>query len=123
MSNCPLVAVVDDDESIRRSVKNLLGSVGIGVEMFRSAEAFLASPCLPSAGCLVLDLRLEGMTGLELMARLTASGRQISVVFVTAHGDETVRQQALKAGAVAFLLKPFRADALVDAVRDTLGVP
>ena len=121
MTKRQLVAVVDDDESLRRSVKNLLDSVGIEVETFPSAEAFLASPSRDDVSCLVLDVRLEGMTGLELLAQLGAGPTQIPVVILTAHGEEAIRQQALDAGASAFLSKPFRADALVSAIRSVLG--
>ncbi|HSY21807.1 MAG TPA: response regulator [Polyangiaceae bacterium] len=116
-----LVTVVDDDESLRRSVENLLSSVGMEVATLASAEAFLTSSSLDETRCLVLDLRMEGMSGLELVARLAALGKPIPFILLTAHGDQDVRQQALKAGAIAFLTKPFRADDLVNALRTVLG--
>jgi len=115
-----LVAVVDDDASLRRSVRNLLMSVGFQVEAFASAEQFLEAPQRGSIGCLVLDLRLTGMNGLDLLRHLGSIGSQIPVIILTAHGDDEVRRRALQAGAVALLGKPFRGDALLDAVRSAL---
>src|SRR5882724_5219873 len=116
-----LVSVVDDDEPLRRSVRNLLTSVGFGVEMFASAEEFLQSSHREQTGCLVLDLRMPGMTGLELLARLAAIGSRIPAIILTAHNDDEARRRALQAGAAAFLGKPFRGDVLLDAVRTALG--
>jgi FixJ family two-component response regulator len=115
------VSVVDDDASLRRSVRNLLTSVGFRVQAFASAEEFLESPQRANTGCLVLDLRMAGMSGLDLLGHLTATGTPIPVVILTAHGDDETRQRALQAGAVAFLGKPFRGDALLDAVRTALS--
>ena len=117
-----VVCVVDDDESLRRSVKNLLSSVGFRVETFASAEEFLESTHRANTGCLVLDLRMAGMNGLDLLRHLSAMGSRIPVIILTAHGDEESRRQSLEAGAVAFLAKPFRSDALLDAVRTALSV-
>src|SRR5262245_16716457 len=114
-----MVSVVDDDASLRRSVRNLLTSVGFRVEAFASAEEFLESPQRANTGCLVLDLRMTGMHGLDLLKHLRATGAEIPVVILTAHGDDDAR--ALQAGAVAFLGKPFRGDALLDAVRTALN--
>jgi FixJ family two-component response regulator len=115
-----LVSIVDDDESLRRSVRNLLTSVGFRVETFSSAEAFLESLDRGRTGCLVLDLRMPGMSGLDLLAHLAAAGARIPAVILTAHGDDEARRQTLRAGAVAFLGKPFSGDLLVDAVRKAL---
>ena len=117
-----LVCVVDDDESLRRSVRNLLSSVGVRVETFASAEEFLESTQRASAGCLVLDLGMAGMNGLDLLNHLAATGSRIPVIILTAHGGEEARRRSLEAGAVAFLEKPFRSNALLDAVRTALGV-
>jgi two-component system response regulator FixJ len=119
--NTGIVSIVDDDASLRRSVRNLLMSVGFEVQAFASAEEFLASPQRTNTGCLVLDLRMTGMDGLELLKYLAATGSRIPVVILTAHGDDEARQRALHAGAVAFLGKPFRGDALLDAVRTALN--
>jgi len=116
-----VVCVVDDDESLRRSVRNLLSSVGFRVETFASAEEFLESTHRANAGCLVLDLRMTGMNGLDLLGHLAAMGSRIPVIILTAHGDEEARRRSLEAGAIAFLGKPFRSDALLDAVRAALG--
>jgi FixJ family two-component response regulator len=116
-----VVSIVDDDASLRRSVRNLLTSVGFRVETFSSAESFLQSAHRMSTGCLVLDLKMGGMSGLDLLVHLNAIGARIPAVILTAHGDDETRRRTLAAGAVAFLGKPFRGDALLDAVRRTLN--
>ena len=115
-----IVSIVDDDASLRRSVGNLLTSAGFRVQAFASAEEFLASPQRANTGCLVLDLRMAGMSGLDLLKHLGTIGSRIPVVILTAHGDDDARQRALQAGAIAFLGKPFRSDALLEAVRTAL---
>ena len=115
-----VVSIVDDDPSLRRSLRNLLTSVGFRVETFESAEVFLESSSRQDAGCLVLDLRMPGMSGLDLLRHLKASGSRIPVIVLTAHGDDDARQESLRAGAVAFFDKPFQSDALIDAVRRVL---
>jgi two-component system response regulator FixJ len=119
--NTPIVSIVDDDESLRRSLRNLLGSVGLRVETFASAEDYLQSHYREQTGCLVLDLRMPGMDGLELLRHLSGLGSRIPAVVLTAHGDDEARRRSLQAGAVAFLTKPFDGNALVDAVRTALG--
>ena len=116
-----LVSIVDDDESLRRSVKNLLPSVGFQVETFASAEAFLQSAHRADTRCVVLDLRMPGMSGLDLLVHLAATGSPISVVILTAHSDDEARRRTLQAGAVAFLGKPFHGEALLGAVRRALA--
>ena len=116
-SGVQAISIVDDDVSIRRSVRNLLLSLGFRVESFESAEAFLQSPHRQSTGCLVLDLRMPGMGGFDLLAHLADAGQRIPTVILTAHGDEDARVRALQAGAFAFLRKPFRSDALIEAVK------
>ena len=118
-----VVSIVDDDESLRRSVKNFLTSVGFRVETFDSAEAYLRSPNREESGCLVLDLRMPGMSGLDLLEHLGAAGSRVPVVVLTAHSDTEARRKTLQAGAVAFLGKPFHGDALLDAVRSALAEP
>jgi len=112
-----VVSVVDDDLSLRRSLRNLLSSVGFEVETFESAEAFLASDARERAACLVLDLRMPGMGGLDLLSHLAATGSRIPVIVLTAHGDDDARRRSLDAGAVAFLIKPFQSAALLDAIQ------
>ncbi len=116
-SDRPVISVVDDDESLRRSLSNLLRSVGFGVETFASADEFLRSAQRENTGCLVLDLQMPGMSGLDLLRQLAFRDSRIRVVILTAHGDEETRRRSLQAGAVAFLDKPFHSDALLDAVR------
>lgn len=115
-----VVAIVDDDESLRRSVRNLLTSVGFRVATFSSAESFLESAERGNFGCLVVDLRMGGMSGIDLLTHLAGVGARIPAIVLTAHGDEEARRRSLAAGAVAFLGKPFRGDALLDAVRRTM---
>ena len=119
--NGRVVSVVDDDQSLRRSLRNLLTSVGFRVETFASAEDFLGSSQQDDTGCLVLDLRMGGMNGLDLLRHLAATGSRIPAVILTAHGDDEARRRSLEAGAIAFLGKPFRTDTLLDAVRQALG--
>src|SRR3989441_12941205 len=107
----PVYSVVVDDESLRRSLRNLLRSVGFGVETFASAEEFLRSAQRENTGCLVLDLRMTGMSGLDLLRHLAVTDSRIPAVILTAHGDAETRRRSLQAGAVAFLDKPFRSEA------------
>jgi FixJ family two-component response regulator len=115
-----IVSVVDDDESLRRSLGNLLGLAGFRVETFASADAFLQSGHPQHTDCLVLDLRLRGMNGLDLLRRLSTTSLRIPAVILTAHGDDEVRRQALQAGAVAFFSKPCHGRVLLEAVRIAL---
>ena len=112
-----LVFVVDDDPSVRSAIKRLIGCVGLQVELFGSAQEFLASklPNVPS--CLVLDIRLPGISGLALQRQLAKANVQIPIIFITAHGDIPMTVRAMKAGAVEFLPKPFRDQDLLDAVQ------
>jgi FixJ family two-component response regulator len=112
-----VISIVDDDGSLRRSVRNLLTSVGFRVETFESADAFLQSNHRQNTGCMVLDLRMPGMDGLELLRHLAVTGGAIPAIILTAHGDDEARQRTLEAGAVAFLTKPFHAGVLLDAVK------
>jgi FixJ family two-component response regulator len=116
MSNPPLISVVDDDESVRESLSGLIRSVGFGVMVFASAEEFLSSNRLLDTDCLILDVRMPGMNGLELQRRLATSHMSIPVIFITAHGDEEARVRALNGGAVEYLLKPFSEEALLRAI-------
>ena len=116
MSNPPLISVVDDDESVRESLSGLIRSVGFGVMVFASAEELLTSDRLPDTDCLILDVRMPGMNGLELQRQLAASHMSIPVIFITAHGDEEARVRALNGGAVEYLLKPFSEEALLSAI-------
>lgn len=115
-----LVAVVDDDESVRESLPDLLGEFGFAVQAFSSAEAFLASDCVGLTRCLLLDVAMPGMTGPELQRTLTLRRRRIPIVFITAHDNDAVRRRLLAQGAVACLLKPFSPAALFDAIDTAL---
>ena len=109
--------MVDDDHSVRESLARLIRSVGFGVLVFGSAEEFLARGPGRQPDCLILDIRMPGMSGLELQRELSASNSDLPVIFITAHGsDEQVRARALKAGAVAFLLKPLREEEVLKAI-------
>ena len=116
-----MVFVVDDDPSVRRAIKRLIGSVGRQVELFASAHEFLASkPANGGASCLVLDIRLPGISGLDFQRQLADAKVQIPIVFITAHGDIPMTVRAMKAGAVEFLTKPFRDQDLLDAIQVAL---
>jgi FixJ family two-component response regulator len=118
----PLISVVDDDHSIRQSLSSLLRSVGLLVAVFSSAEEFLVAGDLDQTACLILDVRMPGMGGLELQRRLARSHPHLPVVFITAHGSEdAVRERALKDGAVGYLTKPLSEETLLDAVQVALG--
>jgi FixJ family two-component response regulator len=120
MTKTPLIAVVDDDESVRESLYGFLESMGFAVEAFSSAETFLKSASLDATDCLLLDVRMPDISGPALQRRLSASNHRASIIFITSHDDDKVRSQALKDGAVAFLLKPFSDDALVKAIHTAL---
>ena len=120
MANSPLISVVDDDDSVRESLRGLIRSVGFAAAVFASAEEFLNSDHLRNTDCLILDVRMPGMNGLELQRRLAASHMSIPVIFITAHGDEEVRSRALTGGAVDYLLKPFSEEALLNAINTAL---
>ena len=115
------ISIVDDDESIRRATRGLLRSVGYDVETFASAELFLESGALTETDCLILDVRMPGIDGLELQRRLNDAQSQVPIIFVTAHDDKSYRMTAMDAGAANFFHKPFEADAFVAAIQEALG--
>lgn len=108
-----MISIIDDDESIRKGLGRLFRSVGFDVNSFASAEEFLNSGDLQRSSCLILDLRMPGMDGLELQSRLVSSNCQVPIVFLTAHNDEQSREQALQAGAIDFVQKPFNEASLI----------
>ena len=116
-----LVAIVDDDDSVRGTLQELLRSAGFPSRAFESAEAFLGSGHQQETACLITDIRMPGMSGLELQARLNAERCRIPTIFITAHGDEEMRFQALRAGAVEFLSKPFDDEILIESIRAALN--
>src|SRR5712692_2858707 len=115
-----LVAIVDDDDLMRSALHGLLKSVGLPAQTFASSEEFLKSGQQHQAGCLIADIRMPGISGLELQAKRNADHCRIPTIFITAHGDEKMRMQALRAGAVEFLAKPFDDEALLERVRAAL---
>ena len=118
----PLISVVDDDHSVRESLARLIRSVGFSVQVFGSAEEFLSAGQSREPDCLILDIRMPGMSGLELQRELSASDRDLRVVFITAHGsDEDVRARALGAGAVDYLLKPLNEEEVLKAIDTALN--
>jgi FixJ family two-component response regulator len=120
MANHLLVSVVDDDESVRESLPDLLREFGFAVEAFSSAEEFLASNCVCQTKCLILDVAMPGMSGPDLQRELMLRRKEIPIVFITAHGDESVRPRLLEQGAVECLLKPFSDTALREALNTAL---
>jgi len=122
MERTRLISVVDDDESVRESLSGLVRAVGFAVAEFPSAEEFLRSGNLAKTACLILDIRMPGMTGLELQDHLTASQVEIPIIFITAHTeDDEVRARALRGGASAYLLKPLSEEAVLDAIHGALS--
>jgi FixJ family two-component response regulator len=117
----PIVFVVDDDPSIREALTSLLRSVGLRVETFESAQAFLLRQPADVPGCLVLDVRLPGLSGLDLQRELAVAEISLPIIFITGHGDIPMTVQAMKAGAVEFLPKPFRDQELLDAIAQAIG--
>lgn len=115
-----LVAIIDDNELVRVALEGLMKSVGFPAVAFAHAEDFLASDHKRDTACLIVDIRLPGMSGLELQSKLNTERYRIPTIFITAHGDEIVRMQALRAGAVEFLTKPFDDEALLQSVRAAL---
>jgi FixJ family two-component response regulator len=115
-----LVAIIDDNELVRIALEGLMKSVGFPALAFAHAEEFLASDRKRDTACLIVDIRLPGMSGLALQSKLNAERYRIPTIFITAHGDEEVRMQALRAGAVEFLTKPFDDEALLQSVRAAL---
>ncbi len=115
-----LVFVIDDEAEMRESLKNLIRSVGLRVESFASAQEFLCDTRGEVPGCLVLDVRLKGLSGLDLQKRMSEAGMEIPIIFITGYGDIPMTVQAMKAGAVEFLTKPFRSQDLLDAIQKAL---
>ena len=113
MSNPPVISIVDDDRSVRAATYNLVRSLGYTVHTFASAEEFLRSPHLKDTSCVIADVQMPAMSGVELQSHLLAKGRRMPFIFITAFAVESARRQALKAGATCFLTKPFDGEALI----------
>jgi len=116
----PTVFIIDDDRGVRQAIEDLVESVGLRAESFASGEEFLSGRHTSGPSCLVLDVRLPQMSGLDFQRRLTETGMQIPIIFITAHGDIPMSVRALKSGAVEFLTKPFRDQDLLDAIQQAL---
>jgi FixJ family two-component response regulator len=121
MARAPLISIVDDDDSLRRSLGNLLRSLGFRVQEFASAQAFIGSQNARETACLILDVRMPGMNGLDLQRHIAASGWRVPIVFITSHADDDARTRALAAGAVGFLSKPFHEQDILDAINAALS--
>ena len=118
--NSQLIAIVDDDQSIQWALKDLMESAGLTARCFRSASEFLEWDERNQTACLLLDIRMPGMSGLDLQAKLTTGGSRIPIIFITAHVDPKIKTQAMKAGAEEFLTKPFDNEVLLEKVRSAL---
>jgi FixJ family two-component response regulator len=116
----PLIVVVDDDQAVREALENLISSVGFEVKLFASAEEFLDSDTRLQTDCAILDVRLPGMSGPELQQRLAADGQSIPIIIITAQGDDKTQDEAVAAGAIAFLKKPVREEVLLAALESAL---
>ncbi|HEX2930140.1 MAG TPA: response regulator [Candidatus Binatia bacterium] len=116
MPGVPLISIVDDDDAVRNSLDDLIRSIGFRTQGFPSAEAFLNSNQARGTACLILDVRMPGMNGLDLQRQMVTAHWRIPVVFITSHADDDARARALEAGAVAFLYKPFREEELFNAI-------
>ena len=123
MAQKPLVAIVDDDSSFRNATRALLNSAGFSTATFEDAASFLGSPTRADARCVVADMRMPGMTGLELFQALVASGDTIPTVLITAHPEDVTRDRAHEAGITCFLSKPFAPDELLECVQEALAKP
>jgi FixJ family two-component response regulator len=121
MSEAPLIAIVDDDVMICEATKDLVEAFGFNARTFTSAGEFLNSDCVSSTACLISDVQMPGMNGLQLHRKLITSGRHIPVIFITAFPDERVRKRAVGAGAVCYLSKPFDGESLLSCIRSALG--
>jgi FixJ family two-component response regulator len=119
-AECPLVSVVDDDESVRESLPDLLGEFGFAARAFPSAKAFLVSDCLDQTRCLILDIAMPGMSGPDLQRELKLRGQEIPIIFITASTDTAMRPRLIEGGAIDCLFKPFSDTALLEAVNSAL---
>ena len=116
----PLISIIDDDESMREAIKGLMRSLGYRVEAAASAQEFLSSRHIRRTSCLIADMQMPGMTGLELHRHLSASGKPIPTILITAYPDDAVRERALSAGVIGYLSKPFEEDDLLACIRSAL---
>ncbi|OYZ89204.1 MAG: two-component system response regulator [Rhizobiales bacterium 17-65-6] len=118
-----MITIVDDDEAVRTALGSLIRSLGLRASTFASADAFLNSERVHDTSCLITDIQMPGISGIELQARLRAQGNRMPVIFITAFPEERVRRRAMAAGAVGFLSKPFDGSAIIDCIDRALGAP
>ena len=116
LQNAPIISIIDDDESMRCAIKSLVTSLGLDAHTFASAEAFLQSPHLDHTSCVITDLQMPGLNGIELQKSLLAQGRRIPIIFMTAFPEERMRARAIEAGALGFLSKPFDSQTLINLI-------
>ncbi len=121
MTQNHLISIIDDDEAVREATENLVRSLGFGVSTFASAEDFLRSPLLQTTSCVITDVHMPGMTGVELQTHLLAQGRDLPMIFITAFPEERTRERVRAAGAVGFLSKPFDGGAMIQCIDKALG--
>jgi FixJ family two-component response regulator len=122
LTDAGIIAIVDDDEPLREALGSVMKAAGFSPRTFASAEDFLACEDCDDTACLILDVRLPGMSGIELQKKLSRTNASLPIVFVTAHGDASLRESLMRAGAAAFLYKPVRSDALLKEIRRALKV-
>lgn len=122
MPAIPMICIIDDDESVRESVSDLVQSLGYRVASFASAEEYLQSDYVGKSSCVITDLRMPGMSGADLQARLLAAGQKTPIIFITSFPSEDIRMQVLKAGAFGFFNKPFNDDSLVECLNKAVGL-
>jgi FixJ family two-component response regulator len=120
LSNIPVISIIDDDESVRAATNRLVRSLGFVAVTFASADEFLRSPRLHDTSCVIADVQMPGMSGIEMQSILIASGKDIPIIFITAFPDERTRTRAMEAGAVGFLSKPFEGSTLIQYIDDAL---
>jgi FixJ family two-component response regulator len=120
VAGAPLISIVDDDRSVGEAIKGLMKAVGFDAEVFTSAKEFLGSSRLPETACVIADIQMPGLSGLELPDRLVAAGRRIPIVFITAFPNDRAQKRALKAGAICLLTKPFSEEDLLACIRSVL---
>jgi FixJ family two-component response regulator len=123
LNKTPLISIVDDDDIVRRAIESLLTSRGFRACTFPTAEEFLQSPLLAETSCLISDVQMPGISGVQLQDRLADFGLSIPTIFITAYPDDSVRMRVLSSGAVCFLLKPFDAQSLIECIDDALNKP
>jgi FixJ family two-component response regulator len=121
LTDTPFIAVVDDDDMVREATAALIETFGLVVRVFSSADAYLCSNCVRDTSCLITDVQMPGIDGLQLQHRLAKSGHRIPIIFVTAFPDERARERAMKVGAVCYLSKPFEPLDLLDCIRSAIG--